>query len=285
MDESYRHCEQLVRAADKDRFLATLFAPADKRGSLFAAYAFNCEIVSVRDRAREPMPGEIRLQWWRDVLNGERAGEATANPVAAALTDTIGRFKLPVAPLLDLIEAHAFDLYDDPMPTLAALEAYSRKIESSLVALAARIVAGNDDGALALAAEHAGIAYGLTSMLRSFARHASRRQVYIPLELLERHGARIEDLYSGHAPPQLRAALAELRNEARLHVAAFESALPQLPSAAMPAFLPAALVPGYLAIMERPGYDPFRSAVEVPQWRRQWALWRAARRYSRAMRG
>ena len=119
----------------------------------------------------------------------------------------------------------------------------------------------------------------------SFARHASRRQVYVPLELLDRHGARIENIYSGQASAQLHAALAELRKEARRHFAAFESALPQLPSAAMPAFLPAALVPAYLAIMERPNYDAFRSAAEVPQWRRQWALWRAARRYSRAMRG
>jgi phytoene synthase len=285
MDESYRHCEQLVRAADKDRFLATLFAPADRRGPLFALYAFNCEVVSVRDRAREPMPGEIRLQWWRDVLNGERAGEAAANPVAAALADTIRRSELPVAPLLDVIEAHAFDLYDDPMPTLAALEAFSRKTEAAVFELAARIVVDNDDGALALAAQHVGIASAITSLLRSFARHASRQQVYVPLELLERHGARIEDIYSGHASLQLHAALAALRDEARRHFAAFEALLPQLPSAATPAFLSAALVPGYLAIMERPGYDAFRSAVEVPQWRRQWALWRAARRYSRAMRG
>jgi phytoene synthase len=283
MDESYRHCEQLVRAADKDRFLATLFAPADRRGALFALYAFNCEIASVRDRAREPMPGEIRLQWWRDVLNGERAGEAAANPVAAALTDTLARFGFPAVPLLDLIEAHAFDLYDDPMPALAALEAYGRKTEGAVFGLAARIVVDNDDGALA--AGHAGIASTIASILRSFARHASRRQVYVPLELLDRHGARIEDVYAGHASPQLHAALAALRNETRRHLAAFESALPNLPSAAMPAFLPATLTPGYLATMERPGYDPFRSAVEVPQWRRQWALWRAARRYARAMRG
>jgi phytoene synthase len=281
--ENYRHCEALVRAVDKDRFLATLFAPADKRGALFALYAFNREIAEVRERAREPMPGEIRLQWWREVLNGERAGEAAANPVAAALADTIARCGLPVAPLLDLIEAHAFDLYDDPMPTLAALEAYGRKTEGAVFGLAARIVAGNDDGARAV--EHAGIAKAITDILRSIAGHASRRQVYVPLELLDRHSARIEDVYAGHASPELHAALAELRSEARRHVAAFERALPQLPSAAMPAFLPAALIPGYLTVMERPGCDPFRSLVEVPQWRRQWALWRAARRYSRAMRG
>src|SRR5437764_4875252 len=141
MDENYRHCETLVRRADKDRFLATLFAPVEKRAALFALYAFNSEIAGVRDRAREPMPGEIRLQWWRDVLNGERAGEAAANPVAAALLDAVARVELPVAPLLALIEAHSFDLYDDPMPTLAALEGYARKTESTVFQMAARILA------------------------------------------------------------------------------------------------------------------------------------------------
>src|ERR1044072_7143183 len=137
MQDSYRHCAALVRAADKDRFLATLFAPMDKRGPLFALYAFNTEIASVRERSREPMPGEIRLQWWRDVINGERAGEAAANPIAAALVDTVTRFSLPKQGLLDTVEAHAFDLYDDPMPTFDALEGYLRF--TSVFYLAAQI--------------------------------------------------------------------------------------------------------------------------------------------------
>src|SRR6187455_473750 len=103
----YRHCEDRVRAADKDRFLATLFAPAEARGALFALYAFNLEIAGVRDRVREPMAGEIRLQWWRDVLDGERSGEAAANPIAAALSYTIAHCALPAEPLRDLTEARA----------------------------------------------------------------------------------------------------------------------------------------------------------------------------------
>ena len=132
MQDPYSHCETLVRAADKDRYLATLFAPADKRGPLFALYAFNVEIASVRERARGPMPGEIRLQWWRDVLNGESVGEAAANPVAAALLDTIVQFSLPTQRLLDLIEAHSFDLYDDPMPTFQVLEGYARQTSGAI---------------------------------------------------------------------------------------------------------------------------------------------------------
>ena len=285
MEESYRHCEALVRTADKDRYLAALFAPVDRRRPLFALYAFNHEIASIRDRAREPMPGEIRLQWWRDVLNGERAGEAAANPIAGALLDSIACFNVPVTPLLDLIEAHAFDLYDDPMPAVAALEGYARKTEAALFEMAARIVVGNNTGALAPAAEHAGIATALTALLRSFARDAARRRIYVPVEVLDRHGARVEHILAGQTTTELRAALTDVGAQARRHMAAFERLLAQLPAAAIPVFLPAALVPGYLSMMDRPGYDPFRSAAEVAQWRRQWALWMAARRWTRTMQG
>jgi phytoene synthase len=280
MSDSYRHCETRVRVADKDRYLATLFAPAEKRGPLFALYAFNSEIAGVRERAREPMPGEIRLQWWRDVLNGERAGEAAANPIAAALLDTIARFSLANERLLTLIEAHAFDLYDDPMPTFAALEGYTRQTSGAIFELAALICGAE----AASAAQRGGIAWGITALLRSFALNASRRQLYVPVELLG-DGTAPEEIYAGETSPSLVNALAMLRTKAKDHLVAFEQALTPVPAAAMPAFLPVALLRGYLSGMERPDYDPFRSDPSVPQWRRQWILLRAARRYSRLMRG
>jgi|tagenome__1003787_1003787.scaffolds.fasta_scaffold20807681_2 phytoene synthase len=278
MDENYRHCEALVRAADKDRFLATLFAAAEKRGPLFALYAFNVEIANVRERAREPMPGEIRLQWWRDVINGERASEAAANPVAAGLIETAARFSLPRARLFDLIEAHAFDLYDDPMPTFEVLESYVRQTSAAVFDLAARICGAQAEQA----SDRAGVAFEITALLRSFAINASRRQLFVPVETLG--GTTPDDIYAGQTSPQLVDALGALRSRARENLEAFELLLPELPIATMPAFLPVALVPAYLSAMEQPGYDPFKTAVEVPQWRRQWALWRAARRYSRLMR-
>jgi len=277
MDDNYRHCEALVRMADKDRFLATLFAPAEKRGPLFALYAFNAEIASVRERAREPMPGEIRLQWWRDVINGERAGEAAANPVAAALTDTIARFSLPRPSLVGLIEAHAFDLYDDPMPTFDALEGYVRHSTATVFNLAAQIC-GEPAGE---ASEQAGLAYGIVALLRSVALHASRRQLFVPLEALD--ATTPGHIFAGQASPELITALGTLHAQARQSFEAFEALLPQLSATTMSAFLPVALVPGYLSVMEQPGYDPFRSDPNVPQWRRQWVLWRAARRWSRVM--
>ena len=105
MHDAFAHCEQVVREADKDRFLATLFAPANRRAALMALYAFNAEIARVREAIRDPMAGEVRLQWWRDAIERPGTGEARANPIASALLDTVVRFRLPIAQLLDLIEA------------------------------------------------------------------------------------------------------------------------------------------------------------------------------------
>jgi 15-cis-phytoene synthase len=270
------YCEQLVREADKDRFLATLFAPAARRPALFSLYAFNAEIARVRDVAREPMPGEFRLQWWLEVVEGGRSEEARAHPVAAALRETMTDHGLPAPSLSDLIDARAFDLYDDPMPTLAHAEAYAAKTSSAIFELAGKIL-DKSDAAAGNLARHVGIAYALTEQLRLFPRHAARRQLFIPLDILRRYGADPEDVFAGKTTPQLRAALAEMRLHIRGHLAAAGDLLATAPAAMLPAFLPIALVRPQLKRMERRGYDPFGS-TDVPQWRRQWALWRAARR-------
>jgi phytoene synthase len=196
--------------------------------------------------------------------------------VAAALIETVGRYRLPAQPLLDLIDAHAFDLYDDPMPSLLHAEAYAAKTSGAVFELAARIL---DDAATTTdkLARHAGTAYALVEQLRLFPRHAGRRQLFIPLDVLQRYGANPEDIFAGKATPELCAALAEMRLHIRGHLMAANDLLATAPAAALPAFLPLALVRPLLKKMERRRYDPFQLS-EVPQWRRQWTLWRAARR-------
>ncbi len=63
---------------DRDRFQTALFAPARHREALFALYAFNYEIARVRETITEPMLGQIRLQWWREVIAAAFAGEMPA---------------------------------------------------------------------------------------------------------------------------------------------------------------------------------------------------------------
>ena len=195
MQTNFEHCAALVREADRDRYLATLFAPAEHRDALFALYAFNVEIARVRELAREPMPGEIRLQWWREMLSGERDGEAAAHPVAAALRATLGRYGFVATPLLELIDARIFDLYDEPMATIGDLELYAIRTQSPLFAMAAGILSSG--GVLPeLFTLDAGVAYTIAGILRSFGLHSSRRQLYVPLDVLERHQVNREEIFS-----------------------------------------------------------------------------------------
>jgi phytoene synthase len=276
MPDAFAHCENLVRAGDKDRWLAALFAPADRRPHLFALYAFDLEVARVRALAHGPMAGEIRLQWWREAIAGTRPGEAAAHPVAGALLETVARHDLAVATLAELIEARAFDLYDDPMPSLDGFAGYGRRTASGLIELAARLLDRNH--AVGDLAGPAGIAYATTGLLQGIALHAARGQLYLPADVLERHDAQASDILAARSTPALRAALAEMRAFARQNLDTFAARRSALPAAAAPAFLPVALARLYLDRMERADYDPFTTPVEVAQWRRQWTLWRTARR-------
>jgi 15-cis-phytoene synthase len=271
MADDFDYCETLVRESDKDRFVATLFAPAPRRRALYALYAFNVELARVRELAREPMPGEIRLQWWREVLGGQRSVEA--GPVASALLATVIRYRLPVGVLSEMIEARSFDLYDDPMGSLAELDAYAGKTSSALMRLAAQILNDGNNPGLNEDIRHAGMAYAVAGLLVAFPILAARRQLYVPLDVLRRYGGDPENVFAGHVTPALLAALADLRNVARAHLS--QISIADIPAALTPAFLPAALVAPMLKRSEQNAADPF-SPRPLPQWRRQWLLWRAA---------
>lgn len=272
--DPFEHCAALVRRFDKDRFLASLFIPEPTRRHVLALYAFNLEAARVRETISSPLPGEIRLQWWRDVL---ARGEASAHPVAAALLNAIDRFRLPLAPFTNLLDARIFDLYDDPMPSFADLEGYAGETSSALIQLAALILADGEDPRTHEASGHAGVAYAIVGLLRALPLHAARGQCYLPKDMLARHGAAPEDVTAQRATPGLLACLSDLRAAARAHLNAAQTLLPAVRPEARAAFLPIAFVEPYLKRLSRPRLDPFRETADLPSWRRPLIVWRAAR--------
>ncbi len=275
----YAYCEDVLRRDDRDRWLASLFVPGALRPHFHALYAFSHEIARVREIVSEPLLGEIRFQWWRDALEGTGEAGAKANPVGAALLDTVARFRLPKAPLIELIDARLRDLYGDPVDSSGTLESYTEATCANLFRLAARILDEEEVAADLGVASHAGIAYGITGLLRALPWHCARGQVFVPAEILRAQGADHDDLASGRATPAVLAALAEMRALARAHLEIFDARLRSLPEQSRPAFLPVCLCEPYLRLMEKPGYDPFKTVIELPQWRRQWILWRASSRW------
>lgn len=272
LTDDYSFCQQQVRAADRDRYFADLFAPDDLRPHLFALHAFAIEIIRIRDLVHEPMAGEIRLQWWFDALEGQGRGEVAANPVAAALLDTVDRCAVPVGRLQRLIDAHRLDLYGEPIASLAELTDYADASAGTMLALSAFIL--DPSAPVEWHASAGGFALAGIRILRRLARAASRGQIVLPGELLDRHRVDRSDILAGRTTAALKAALGEMQSLIRARYADFLAA--GLPDAVRPAFLPVALVPASLDRMEH-GDDAFAASGLSPL-RRQWLLWRTARR-------
>ena len=241
------HCQDLVAKADKDRFLSCLFAPQDARPHLFALYAFNVEITRIREAVSEPQVGLVRQQWWLDTIDGIYAGRTPDHPVAQALVAAIAKGDLPKHALQNLVVAREFDLFDDPMPSLADLEGYLGESSSSLIQMAALILGKGAPEAAGLA----GVAFGLAGVLRL------QKSRYLPRDMVQSLGE--------------KETIRQLCAHARKRLKEARALQGTIPNSAMPAFLPVSLTKLYLSRIERGG------TLEVTQFRRQITLWWAAR--------
>jgi phytoene synthase len=268
-------CADLVRSHDFPRYASTLFLPTQQRRSLLALYAFNVEILRVRELVSQPLPGEMRLQWWTDMLAGTGHGGVEGNPVAAELKLAIRNWRLPVERLSRLIEEHQFDLYNDPMPTMAALEGYINDTFSTLFLLGAAI-AGWQSPEIEHLARHAGLAQGMAHVVIALPLDSSRRQLFVPQQLLESHGSGIQEAFSGTESPRLRTALNQLLGSAQGHLDTAFRLLESVPPDVRPVFLPLALVARDLQRMSRADINLFAPRT-ASRLRTLWIIWRASR--------
>lgn len=152
-------CVERVRAGDPDRFLATMSVPPAARTVLFPLYAFNVEVARAPWVTAEPMIGEMRLQWWRDVLEeiaggGPVRNHEIATPLAAVLDAEAAKALDP------LVAARRWDLYRDPFEDEAAFWAHLDDTAGVLLWTAARLLGApaSDEAAVRAVARAQGLA-------------------------------------------------------------------------------------------------------------------------------
>ena len=257
------HCAAEVREHDPDRYLATLFAPAEAREALFALYAVDHEITRVRRMVSEPMAGLVRLQWWREALEAIAADRPPAHPVVEALHARWDRFA-PLRPRLErAIDAHEQELSAEPPADLAALE---RRLAASAgeVSLAAMDLLEVQGEPARAAARHLGVALGLVRLLQSLPGDLRRARGPLPQALLARHGVDPEGLDQAAAGAALRPVVAEVTARAREHLHQARRHRRAIPRRALAALLPAPLLDAYLKRLARARFDPLAPVRSQP---------------------
>jgi len=161
---SLQACADLVARGDPDRFRATMAAPVEARRVLFPLYAFNIEVSRAPWVTEEPLIAEMRLQFWRDVVEELAAGKPPrAHEVAVPLAEAIPADLVSV--LDPLIVARQWDIYREPFADRAGFDAYIADTSGRLAVVAGRAL-GAPEGAAGVLAD-AGWAMGLASFLRA----------------------------------------------------------------------------------------------------------------------
>jgi phytoene synthase len=220
----------LVRRHDPDRFLTALFAPPDRRDALLTLYAFNHELARAREVASEPPLALIRLQWWREVVEGTRKRHEVADPLADALAAGL----LQPATLLPLIDARETEAYGD-IATLDEWRAWLLAGPGGLaVAAAAALATPRPETARLF-----GAAYGAAGVLRATGTLAAHGTCLLPRDVLAQHGLSPEAFIDNPSAPPAQAALTDLVRTGQALLA--DAPRQKLPRAAIAAILPGVL--------------------------------------------
>lgn len=255
-----------LKKADPDRYLAALYTPAAKRNDLTILYAFNAEIAAIRDRIRDALPGEVRLQWWRDFIASGKAEAAGGHPLATALLGVIDRNGLPVSAFQNYLDARVFDLYNDPMPSRGDLEGYLGETASMIIQLSCLVLHRDDAQAVAGTAGHAGCAQGIAGLLQLLPLHRARGQCYVPGDILASAGSSVEEFLAGSSASASERVVQAMVALGREHWAA--SASVSVPASVRPAFLAATATPDVLDAAAKAGASAITKPLRIsPLWR------------------
>lgn len=180
LEKNINFCRDMVQQDDRARYETVLFAPRSQQASLWALYAFNQEVAKTRENVTEPALGEIRLQWWRDVVEELRSGTVREHPVITALA-AVGPSK-PVFKLLDdLIDARGRDLYDEGPADQPALEDYADSVGGALCEAALRLCQDTEPTKQSIdIVRKCGSAWAMLGLVRAIPFHWASNRNYVP---------------------------------------------------------------------------------------------------------
>lgn len=257
------YCGQEVRSHDHDRFLTCLFAPATRREDLFALYAFNLEVAKTAEVVSEAMIGRIRLQWWREALDGIYCGTPRKHAVVEPLAATVKRHDLPRSLFDKIIDGRELDLEDEPPCDLQAFEAYAANTSAALTRLAAMVLGVKEEVALE-AAEHVGSAWAMIGLLRAVPFHAARKRLFLPAELTDRYELVRGDLFELRRSDALAKVTEEISKRADGHLREARTHRQDFDRSTIAAVLPAVIAQQHLKNLAGSDWDPLDPSAQGP---------------------
>ncbi|WP_421783568.1 phytoene/squalene synthase family protein [Kiloniella litopenaei] len=278
------YCGEDIKKNDYDRYLTCLFAKDTVRENLFALYAFNQEIAKTAEVVSEPLTGMIRLQWWREAIEGIYEGKPRKHLVVEALAKAVTEHELKRNKLDEFINAREFDLEEAVPQNLPALEKYVRKTSSELLGLASDMVINKTSlnkkttASLDQVCRSMGIAWGLLGIIRATPFYAAKKRIYLPQDLISQCELNTSTLFELKSSPELCEVTKVLTMAVKNHLIQARVLSKEVPKQVKSLLLLGVLADQYIKRLEANGYNPFDKALHHPKtsatWQLMWAnIW------------
>jgi len=278
---AYSVCKGITRRAAKNFYYAFLVLPRRKREALCAVYAFMrlCDDIA-DDPTLTPSDRRQKLDIWLDALHRAQQGQPTDDAILLALTDAQRRHSIPAGLLDELAHGTAMDVEQEESSaqttsvpgltiqyrTFEELRLYCYRV-ASVVGLVCIHVFGYRDPAAETLAEHCGLAFQLTNIIRDVKEDAGLGRIYLPEEDLAKFDLSASELLNTPDPARFNPLLALEADRAREFYAAGDQLIPYISEDSQPALW--VLITIYRRLLEKIAekqYDVFSAKVSLSTW-------------------
>lgn len=274
-DQDAQWIEAQVKAAGTSFYWGMRVLPADKRAAMFAIYAFARAVDDIADEGGTADQKTAALAEWRRELDrvyrDAPGGDAPHSAIGLALADAHGRFGVRKQDFLALIDGMESDaLTEWAGPSRSELELYCDRVATAVGLLSVRVFGTpetvRDDIALNL-----GRAFQLTNILRDIGEDAARGRLYLPGDLLDKHGIASRNPEDVLADPRLPDLCRDLLAEAGAYFDRADALMDRCPPETVrPArLMKAVYYKNWEAMRDADFHDPAQR-LSVPKWKKLW---------------
>ncbi len=261
---SYRSAEAVARSRGRNFYYSFLALPSPKRRAFCAVYAFMrcCDDISDGDAGVDAK--REMLRHWRNQLDLAFSDGPQENPILPAFRDTVRNFSIPAQYFHWIIDGAEMDLTASRYETFDDLYRYCFNVASAVGLVCLQIFGFAGDRAKEYA-EHCGIAFQLTNILRDVKEDADMGRIYIPAEDLRKFGYSPEELRRGVTDERFRELMRFESARAKNYYVRARQLLPLVEKESRPALW--AMIEIYHRILiriERRQFDVFRGRVRLP---------------------
>ncbi len=268
-----QYCEQKAAQSGSSFYYSFRFLPPERRLAITALYAYCREVDDIADEVSDIDIARTKLGWWRAEVANLFAGHP-AHPVTKALQNAVQKFGVDQARMLEIIDGMEMDLVRHRYQSFDDLRLYCHRVAGVVGQLSAGIF-GYADAKTLDYAEHLGLAFQMTNIIRDVGEDARRDRVYLPQEDLDRFGVALQDILHAKSSP----AFVELMQfEAERAKALYEKAYGFLPAAdkraQRPGLIMAAIYRTLLDELERDRFPVLTQRISLTPIRKLWIAWK-----------